>query len=168
MLYLFSAGCVVGMGIFLGMMILTRDRNKMTGWDLVVPLIGAVAALISVRAMYLNHRAQTQRERRFGDSLRDQLKRSIAQVDDQMTNARRTTLLVLVLMGGICPTAILLLSWRVNQKPISDDGYMLVTTILLCVWSVGSGVWEIRRQVKHDILPRKHRLEALLKELDGQ
>jgi hypothetical protein len=39
--------------------------------------------------------------------------------------------------------------------------------ILTCVWMVATGVWELRRSVQQDILPRKHRLEALLKELDG-
>ena len=34
--------------------------------------------------------------------------------------------------------------------------------------SVAGGIWEIRRQVQKDVLPRKSRLEALLKEVDGQ
>ena len=37
----------------------------------------------------------------------------------------------------------------------------------ICVVSVSAGLWEIRRQVQKDLLPRKHRLEALLKELDA-
>ena len=69
-------------------------------------------------------------------------------------------------MGGICPMAILLLGFRINQKSISDDGFMLVSMILMCVWSVAAGVWELRRQAR-DVLPRKRRLEALLKELDA-
>jgi uncharacterized membrane protein YqjE len=44
---------------------------------------------------------------------------------------------------------------------------MLVTMIILCVWTVASGVWQLRRSVQKDILPRKRRLEALLKELDA-
>ena len=36
------------------------------------------------------------------------------------------------------------------------------------VWSVAAGVWEVRRQARDVVLPRKLRLEALLKELDGQ
>ena len=169
-LYIFSAGVVVGMAIFLTMMIYFRGHRPekvVTGWDLVLPIVGAIVALISVRAMYVNHRAQSRREQSFGESLRDQLRRSIAQLDDEVTNARRTSVLVTVLMGGIAPAAILLLGWRVNDKSISDDGYMLVTIIILCVWAVASGVWQLRRSVQKDILPRKRRLEALLKELDA-
>ena len=166
-IYAASAGMVAAMAVFLGMMFLARERKLMTGWDFVVGIGGAAAALLSVRAMYVNHRAQSRREQSFGESLRDQLRRSIAQLDHEVTNARRTSVLVIVLMGGIAPAAILLLGWRVNDKSISDDGYMLVTMIILCVWTVASGVWQLRRSVQKDILPRKRRLEALLKELDA-
>jgi hypothetical protein len=44
---------------------------------------------------------------------------------------------------------------------------MLFSTIVMCVvLPVAAGVWEIRRQAR-DLLPRKRRLEALLKELDA-
>ena len=169
-LYIFSAGVVVGMAFFLSMMIYFRGHRPekvVTGWDLILPIVGAIVALISVRAMYVNHRAQSRREQSFGESLRDQLRRSIAQLDDEVTNARRTSVLVTVLMGGIAPAAILLLGWRINGKSISDDGYMLVSLIILCVWTVASGVSQLRRSVQTDIVPRKRRLEALLKELDA-
>jgi hypothetical protein len=53
-------------------------------------------------ALLLNHRAQSRREQSFGESLRDQLNRSIGQLDDAATRARRTSVLVMVLLGGIC------------------------------------------------------------------
>jgi hypothetical protein len=165
-IYVFSAGMVAAMAVFLGMMILTRERNVMTGWDYVTPIVGAAAALLAGGAMYVGHRAQARREQRFGESLRDQLNRRIAQLDDATTRARAT--LVTVLLGGIGGIAILLLGYRVNQKPISDDGYMLVSMILMSVvWPVAAGVWAIRRQAR-DVLPHKRRLETLLKELDGR
>ena len=103
-------------------MISTRDRKVMTGWDYAIAIVGAAAALLAGGAMYVGHRAQARREQRFGESLRDQLNRRIAQLDDGATIARAT--LVIVLMGGIGPMAIVLLGYRINQKPFSDDGYM--------------------------------------------
>jgi hypothetical protein len=170
-IYVFSAGCVAGMAIFLSMMIhFARHRPEriVTSWDYALPVVGAAAALLAGAAMYVTHKGQTRREQRFGESLRDQLNRRIAQLDDAATRARKTGVLVVVLMGGICPTAILILGTRVNGKSISDDGYLIVTMIFVCVWSVATGVWESRRSVQKDILPRKRRLEVLLKELDGQ
>jgi peptidoglycan/LPS O-acetylase OafA/YrhL len=165
-IYVFSAGLVAVMAVFLGMMISTRERNVMTGWDLVIGIGGAAAALLAGGAMYVGHRAQARREQRYGESLRDQLHRRIAQIDDRATRAR--TALVTVLLGGIGGIAIILLGYRVNQKPFSDDGYIVLSTILMCVvLPVAAGVWELRRSVQRDILPRKHRLEALLRELDA-
>ena len=164
-IYVFGVGLIAGMALFLYPMIY---RDRATGWDLALAIGGAAAVWVTIRAIYVNHRARSAREQSFGQSLRDQLHRSIAQLDDQATGTHRTNVLVIVLMGGICPAAILVFGWRINQKSISDDGYMLVTMIIICVWSAVSGVWELRRSVQKDILPRKRRLEALLKELDGQ
>ena len=164
-IYVFSAGLAAAMVVFLGMMIVTRDRNVMSGWDFVIGIGGAAAALLAGGAMYVGHRAQARLEQRFDDSLRDQLNRRIAQFDDRATIARAT--LVTVLLGGIGGIAILLLGYRVNQKPFSDDGYLLVSMILMCiVLPVATGVWAIHRQAR-EMLPRKRRLEALLKELDA-
>ena len=163
--YVFSAGLVAAMAVFLGMMILTRDRKVMTGWDFAIGIGGAAAALLAGAAMYVGDRAQVRREQCFGESLRDQLNRRIAQLDDRATIARAT--LVSVLLGGVGGIAILLLGYRVNEKPFSDDGYLLFSMIVTCVvLPVAAGVWEIRRQAR-DLLPRKARLEALLKEIDA-
>jgi hypothetical protein len=170
-IYVFGSGLIVGMALFLtmmiGNMIVRDDMNGLSFWDLVVPVIGAAGGVVSLRAVYLTHLAQMRREQNFGESLRDQLNRNIALLDGEKTNARRTSVLVMAMMGGVCPAAILVAAWRVNQKSISDDGYLLISMIVLCVWSVVSGVWSLRA-AERALLPRKQRLEALLKELDGQ
>ena len=165
-IYVGSAGVVAAMALFLGMMIYARERNVMTGWDFAIPIVGAVAALLAAGAIYVNRKGQARREQRFGESLRDQLNRRIAQLDDEAARARVTLVIVMVGLAGIAPIAILLLGLRVNQKSITDDGGMLISMILTCVWMVATGIWEIRRQAR-DLLPRKRRLEALLKDLDA-
>jgi hypothetical protein len=164
--YIGSAALVAAMTVFLGMMILTRDRKVMTGWDVALGVSGAAVALLAAGAMHVSHRAQALREQLFGESLRDQLNRRIAQLDDPATIARVT--MVNVLLGGIGPIAILLFSYRVNEMSFSDHGSMLVSTILLCVaFPVAASVWTIRREARNK-LPHKRRLEELLKDLDGQ
>jgi hypothetical protein len=166
-IYVFSAGMVAAMALFTAVMIYFhrhRPEKVVTGWDYALPIVGAAAALLAGSAMYVGHRAQAWREPRFGESLRDQLNRSIAQLEVRATIVRET--LVSVLLWGICPTAILLLINRINEKSIGDD-YMLVTLTFILVWSVASSVWWYRRRLQRDVLPRKRRLEALLKELDA-
>ena len=165
-IYVASVGLVAVMSVFIGMMIMTRERNVMTGWDVAIGIGGAVAALLAAVAMYVNRKGQARGEQRFGESLRDQLNRRVAQLDDAATS--RTGQLVIVLLGGICPMAIVLLGLRINQKSFSDYQLLVVSMILFLVGSVAAGIWTIRRQVQKDVLPRKRRLEALLKELDGQ
>ena len=167
-IYVMSAGFVAGMALCLVKPIYRYHADGVTGWDFAFPIVGAAAALLMGGAMYVRHRSQALRERSFGESLRDQLNRSIAQLDYQATTFHRTLILVLVLLTGICPIALLLALSRVNEKPFSDDGYMVVWLILMTVSGVASGVWLLRHSVQKDILPHKRRLEALLKELDGQ
>ena len=167
-IYLASAGFVAGMAFFLAVMIYPYDDDVLTGWDYAIPIVGAAAALVWGGSMYVSHRAQALRERGFGESLRDQLNRHIAQLDDQATRiVRLASVLVTVLPPSICATAVLLATWRINEKAISDDGYLLVTLIFVCAYSSAAGVWQQRRWMQRDLLPRKRRLEAMLKELDG-
>jgi hypothetical protein len=163
--YAGSAGLVAVMAVFLGMMILARDRKVMTGWDFAIGIGGAAAALLAGGTMYVGHRAQARREQRFGQSLREQLNRRLAQLDDRTTMARGTV--VMVLLGGICPMALVLLGLRINQMSVSDNGFLVVSMMVMCVGSVAAGIWEVRRQARDVVLPRKRELEALLKELDG-
>lgn len=165
--YVASAGFVAVMAVFLGMMMSARDRKVMTGWDFVIGIGGAAAALVAGGAMYVGHRAQTRREQRFGESLRDQLSRRVAQLHDRTTMARGTLVMV-VLLGGICPMALVLLGLRINEEPFSDHRFLIVSMMVMCAGSVAAGIWEVRRQARDVVLPRKRRLEALLKELDDQ
>ena len=167
-IYVMSAGFVAGMALCLVKPLYRYHADVVTGWDFALPIVGAAAALLSGRALYVRHRAQALREQSFGESLRDQLNRSIAQLDYQATTLHRTLMLVLVLLTGICPIALLLALSRLNGKAFSDDGYMVVWLSLLCVFGVATGVWTLRQQRRDVVLPHKRRLEALLNELDGQ
>ena len=153
-IYVMSAVFAAGMALFLANMILLmiyrHDMNGLTGWDLALPVIGAAAALLSGRAVSVTHRAQALREQSFGESLRDQLNRRIARLDYQATTLPRTLILVLVLLTGICPIALLLALSRINEKPFSDDGYMVVWLILMCVSGVASGVGLLRHSMQKD------------------
>ena len=162
-----TAFVLAAMAFFLAIMIYPNDM--ITGWDLAIPVTGAVSILLWAGAMYVRHRALALRERSFGESLRDQLNRHITQLDFQTTSAFSLANVLLVAVPGlICPMAILLAGSRINERSISDDGFLFIGMLFICVWSVAAGVWDQRRKVKRDVLPRRRRLEALLRELDGQ
>ena len=87
-------------------------------------------------ALYVGRRAQARHEQRFGESLRDQLDRSIAQLDDQATIARGT-LLVRVLLWGICPMAILLVIHADQRASPSATMAICVVSLIFIVVVVG-------------------------------
>ena len=149
-----SARMVAAMALFLAMMIhfhRHRPEKVVTGWDYVLPILGAAAALLAV-AMYVGHRAQAWREQRFGESLRDSATQPGVSRSSKIRARIARETLVSVLLWGICPTAILLLIHRINDKSISDDGDAVTLTFIL-VWSVANSVWWYRRRLQRDASP---------------
>lgn len=164
--YVASAFLIGSMAFFLFIMI--YDNDPRTDWDFAIPIVGAAAALLWGGAMYVSHRAQALRERSFGESLREQLNRHIAQLDYQATRVvRLASVLVTALPPLVCATAIILAGWRVNNEPFRTEWFWIVGAIIVCAIGSVAGVWEQRRRIERDLLPRKRRLETLLKELDA-
>lgn len=165
--YIASAFLIIIMAAFATMMAY-NDDDVIVSWDYAIPIVGAGAAMLMGILLYGSRRTQKRREQRFGDSLRDQLGRRIAQLDYEATAGSRLANLLLV-TAFVGTTAILLAGMRVNSEPDApfDDWPAIVGMIIVsAVCSVG-GVWAQRHSVHRDLLPRKHRLEALLKELDA-
>ena len=169
--YFTSAVLVAVMAVFVMMifgMLFYNDDDVITGWDFVIPIGGAVPAVLMGVALYMSRRAQMLREQRFGESLRDQLARHIAQLDYL---AMRAVWLgrALVWAGFSGAIAIVLAGIRVNMEPNErfDDGGRVGRMIFMGVIFSILAVRAARRRAKEDMLPRKRRLEALLKELDG-
>lgn len=168
LIYLASGGFFVAMAFFLAVMIYPYDDDVLTGLDYAIPVVGAGFALLWGGAMYVSHRAQALREQRFSESLRDQLRRRIAQLDYEARRAvRLASVIVTQLPPLVCATAFLLATWRINEKSFSDDGYLLISMIFVCIYSCTTGLWQARRSVERDLIPRKRRLEAMLQELDA-
>jgi len=170
-IYALSAGFIVGMAILFVMifgMLFYNDDDVIIGWDLAIPIVGAAAALLMSVALYMRRRAQALREQRFGDSLRDQVGRRIAQLDDLVTTQSRhgRMLFLAIFVVGL---ASVIAGRRVNMEPTEAfTGWLAILRVILVftiIWVVGRRA--ARRRMNQDVLPRKRRLEALLKELDG-
>ena len=165
--YIASAFLIAIMAVF-ALMMVYNDDDVIVSWDYAIPIVGAAAAMLMGIALYVSRRRQMPREQGFGDSLRDQLGRRIAQLHYEATTGSRLAnlLLVAVFVGT---TAILLAGMRVNSEPNEpfDDWPAIVGMIIVSAISSIAGVWAQRHAVNRDLLPRKHRLEALLKELDA-
>ncbi|HEX2101237.1 MAG TPA: hypothetical protein VHF69_11260 [Candidatus Synoicihabitans sp.] len=172
--YVGSAVLFITAGLYLAIMI---DPNqppvfsaRLVVWDYIVGVIGVASAFVVASALFAFRRSQQAREQRFGDSLRDHLHRRIAQIEDEATVERRLGLIVLA-AGLICAVAIYIATKRIAHVPVPysemDWPSPVWTMLILGLLCLELFRWAPRRWRRKN-LPRKRRLEALLKELDSQ
>ena len=171
-MYVVNAFLLITAGLFLAIMI---DPNqpptfsaRLIVWDYVVGGVGVAAAVTIAGALFALRRSHQARERGFGDSLRDHLRRRIAHLDAEVTGERRLALTMVAAML-ICATAISIVSVRIKHVPVpwsetvwpSPFAIVLILGffyLLLFRW--------MPRERQHNV-QRKRQLEALLKELDA-
>lgn len=112
---------------------------------------------------------QALREQRFGESLRDQINRQLAQLDYLATRGRLASLLGYSLPAIVCAMAIILAGWRINDRAFSDAA-LWVPIVFMIFWSaicVAASSWWQRRSWQRHILPHKRELKASLRDLEA-
>jgi hypothetical protein len=140
---------------------------RLSVWDYVVGVVGVAAALIPAGALFAARRSGQAREQGFGDSLRDHLRRRIAQLDAAAAGELRLALTIVVAML-ICAMAISILEGRIRHVPVpwneivwpSPFKIVLILGFLYLLFFR----WMPREWQRR--LSRKRQLETLLKELD--
>jgi hypothetical protein len=172
--YVGSAVLFIAAGLFLAIMI---DPNqpptfsaRLIVWDYVVGVVGVASAIVVGGALFASRRSQRAREQRFGDSLRDHLRRRIAQIDDEATVERRLGWIVLA-AGLICAVAINIAMKRIAHVPVPYSEMMDWPSPFAIVLILGFLYLMLFRWMprwRQHNLQRKRQLEALLKDLDGQ
>jgi len=170
----FAMALAVGFSIFFLLILITPQVHDVSGWDYAVAFIGVAAALALWGRIYVSFRAQARREQGFGESLRDQVNRQIALIDPFMINpwatrAARAKTVPIFMLSLVLMAAIGFMSGRVNEhRPFDEAWRSAVGVILIGLFSGWVGGLGLRRWNRRIGTPRKRRLEALLKELDGQ
>ena len=169
-IYVLTAYMVAGMGRDLAVMINRYNDGVLSRWDCAIPVVGAAAALGWALLIHVRQRAQVGRERHFGDSLRDQINRQLAQLEYGARLSHLANLMAFLLLPIVVAFAKIFATWRINGRSFSDVwlSFPIVFMIGWTIICVGATFWWARRMVQRKALPRKRRLEALLKELDGQ
>ena len=142
---------------------------RLVVWDYVVGVVGVAAALVVAGALFTVRRSRQSREQGFDDSLRDHLRRRIAQLDAEVTGEHRLAVTMVAAML-ICATAITILSGRISHVPVPWSEMIwpspFAMVLILGFFYLLFFRW-IPRERKHNV-QRKRQLEGLLKELDGQ
>ena len=168
-----TAFLFINAALFLAIMIDPNQPSTFSArfivWDYVVAGVGVAAALTVAGALWTARRSRQAREQGFGDSLRDHLRRRIAQLDNAATGERRLASII-VAATLTCATAITIVSGRISHVPVpwseivwpSPFLIVLVFGFLYLLFFR----WIPREQ--RNVSSRKRQLEALLKDLDSQ
>jgi MFS family permease len=165
-----TAFLLINAALFLAIMIDPNQPPTFSArfivWDYVVGGVGVAAALTVAGALLTARRSRQARERGFGDSLRDHLRRRIAQLDTAATGERRLMLITVAAML-ICATAIVMVSYRISHVPVPWSEIVWPSPFLI-VLVFGFLYLLFFRWIPREQrnLSRKRQLEALLKELD--
>jgi hypothetical protein len=128
--------------------------------------VGAAMFALWVGAFWVSRRRQARRERDFGNTLRDEIGRSLSLVEYQISNGRWGAALlwtVPVLVGALL---INWLSFQINTDT-GLSGWGQFWMMSLPVWGVVFITYAGHRQVKRKLEPRRRRLRELLEALDA-
>jgi hypothetical protein len=140
---------------------------RLSVWDYVLGVVGVAAPLILAGALLAAHRSRQAREQGFGDSLRDHLRRRIAQLDAAAAGERRLALTIVV-TTLICATAVAILESRIRHVPVpwSEIVRPSPLRIALIVGFIYLFFFRWMPREWQGQLSRKRQLETLLKQLD--
>lgn len=122
--------------------------------------VGTGAFALWVGALWLSRRRQAMRERSFGNTLREEVRRNLSLIDYQLSQVGRWTTLLLwsapVLVGAA------LIYWLIAEINDNTDFWFDVGMIVFIVASVVWTNYETSRTRKRQLLPRRQRLSELL------
>jgi Na+/melibiose symporter-like transporter len=162
MVYLCGGGMALFAAFWLWVLIVVRGPAL----QMVAAAGGAILFVAWVIAFWISRRRQSRRERGFGNSLKDEIGRSLSMVEFQIANgsfAKGVMWTAPVLVGA---TLIYWLSFQIN----TDTGFTPMTHF----WMVGVLVWSAvfvpyaaSIKVKKRLEPRRERLSELLEALEA-
>jgi hypothetical protein len=138
--------------------------HRRPGVDMVLAAVSAVAFGFWAAAVWLSHSRQRRRERGFGNTLQEEVRRTLSAVDYQLSMVGRWTALTLWSMPVVVGASILY--WLIAEM---NDNTSLIFDASMIAFIVLSTLWanlETSRRRRRELLPRKHRLSELLTILD--
>jgi len=161
--YLLGGGMTAVAGFFLWAFIYFRGPASYT----LAAALGTGAFVFWIASLWLSRRRLSLRERRFGNTLRDEIGRNLSLVEYQLSRAGRWGAAMLWAAPVMVGAGLLYgLSAVVN----TDDGeswWFHIWILVVLVWSAVYLPYASSRDVKKKLEPRRQRLSELLQTLDA-
>jgi hypothetical protein len=156
-----------GMALFAAFWLWVAVLKHVPVLQVAAAAVGAGPFALWVGAFWVSRRRLAQRERVFGNSLKDEIGRNLALVDYQISQGRWRPALLWTAPVMIGTALIYWLTFQIN----TDTGFSWWNHAImgLCiVWSVVFAAFAGDRAVKRKLEPRRERLRELLEALDAR
>ena len=128
---------------------------------------GAVAFAVWVGAFWVSRRRQARRERAFGNSLKDEIARSLSLIEYQIANGRWGAALLWSAPMVVGALLINWLSFQINTDTGVSEWGQVWMMIGLPVFAVLLVTYAGHQHVKRKLEPRRQRLRELLETLNA-
>lgn len=155
-----------GMALFAAFWLWVAILNGIPALYVAAAGAGAATFVVWVGAYWVSRRRQARRERAFGNSLKDEIGRSLSLVEYQIANGRWGAALLWTTPVMIGALLIYWLTFEIN----TGTGFSWWTHfwIVLCiVWSIFFTAYAGNLEVKRKLEPRRQRLRELLQTLEA-
>jgi hypothetical protein len=139
--------------------------NARTAWDYAAAGIAIGATLLFAGAFSVSHKRQVLRERGFGNSLQEEIRRNLSVIDYLLSRSRRKAQL---LNGSPMVIVGILIGWLIIRADDGPSGWYIAGALFLfnvVIW-LFSPVWTSRLAEKQ-LLPYRRRLSELLELLNS-
>jgi hypothetical protein len=154
------------MALFAGFWLWVGVLNGVPGLSAVAGAVSAALFAAWVGAFWVSRRRQAQRERGFGNTLKDEVGRNLSLVEYRISNGRWGASL---LWAAPVVVGALLVNWLNFQINTGTglSGWEQIGMISLPVWLVLLVTYAGHRHVKRKLEPRRERLRELLLTLNA-
>lgn len=125
--------------------------------------LGAVALWMG--ALWLSRRRQAVRERDFGNTLQEEVRRNLSLIDYQLSQVGRWS--NLMLWSAPIVASASLIFWLIMEINRIDDLWLTAGTVVFLVVSTAWSTYDSSRRTRQDLLPRRQRLTELLEMLNS-
>lgn len=126
--------------------------------------LGAVALWIA--ALWLSRRRQSVREREFGSTLQEEVRRNLSLIDYRLSQVGRWS--TLLLWSAPIVASASLIVWLIMEVNRTEDIWLTAGTAAFLIVSIAATTYDSSRAARGKLLPRRQRLAELLEMLNSR
>lgn len=123
------------------------------------------AAMLWIGALWLSRRRQAVREREFGSTLQEEVRRNLSLIDYRLSQVGRWSNLLLWSAPIVASASLIV--WLIMEINGIEDLWLTTGTAAFLIVSIAATTYDSSRTARQELLPRRQRLAELLEMLNS-